>query len=221
MNFGQFRRASKSDITTYLVEDNSIVKTDDTKNIIQQVEFSDTTYACTLSYGNSYVLRFSAKSSALNNTSFNIKLISNENDSITQIVKPNLRTSYVQPFEVIITPNQTYDKIIFEVNRETYDFKNNKRKIEVSNVSLFIVNNLLDGIINTNHMPLKHIGVQGPKGMIMCINGEEIKIGNSGTYEIDNKIDINFFGVVVKEDSNKQPPAGGDKYQDFTLDNEY
>ena len=37
----------------------------------------------------------------------------------------------------------------------------------------------------------------------MCINGEEIKVGRSGLYEILNGYKISFIGFIVEPDDNK------------------
>ena len=52
---------------------------------------------------------------------------------------------------------------------------------------------------------LNSILVTGPKGLILNINGEEVKIGMQDQYKLDN-FDISFLGIVVtdelKEDDN-------------------
>ena len=37
----------------------------------------------------------------------------------------------------------------------------------------------------------------------MCIDGEQIRIGRSGLYEINNGVVISFLGFIVAEDDNK------------------
>ena len=57
---------------------------------------------------------------------------------------------------------------------------------------------------------LKQIGIQGPPGLLMSINGEEIRIGRSGLYEITYGINTTFIGFIVEAD---------EKY--FILDYQY
>jgi hypothetical protein len=219
MNFGQFRRVQLA-IDNYLTKQ-SIELKDSVDTIIMNTSFKDTAYGCNLSYDKSYVLRFTIKALS-SDISFNVKLINYENKDIFQnIVTLNQNANISKSYEIIITPNTSYDRIVFEINRTETDFKNGARKLTFQSIELYSITNLIGSVIKTDNKPLKHIGVQGPKSLLMCINGEEIRIGHSGFYEIDNKIDINFFGVVVKEDSNKKPLTGGDIYQDFILDYEY
>ena len=49
-----------------------------------------------------------------------------------------------------------------------------------------------------NKGTLKQIGVQGPPGLLMSINGEPIRIGRSGLYEINNGINTTFIGFIVE-----------------------
>jgi len=47
---------------------------------------------------------------------------------------------------------------------------------------------------------LSKIGVQGPPSLLMCINREPIRIGNSGIYEINNGIiHITSISFVVPQ----------------------
>ena len=34
---------------------------------------------------------------------------------------------------------------------------------------------------------------------MMCINGEEIRIGRTGIYELNNGITVQYIGFIVKE----------------------
>ena len=47
------------------------------------------------------------------------------------------------------------------------------------------------------------IGIQAEKGTIVCINGTNIKIGNTGIYELDNVINIKelYFPNGADEDT--------------------
>ena len=73
--------------------------------------------------------------------------------------------------------------------------------------------NVIDYI---GHSPLLKIGIQGPTGLLFCINGEEIRMGKSGIYEILNGYKVNSIGFVPKPDSIS---PGGKDY--FVLDYQY
>lgn len=38
----------------------------------------------------------------------------------------------------------------------------------------------------------------------MCINGEGIKVGKSGLYEINNGIKITFIGFIIENESDSR-----------------
>lgn len=84
------------------------------------------------------------------------------------------------------------------------------------NVKLYTVNNLLEGVssntsqIKSGTNTLSHIGVWGHPEQIIVINGEEIKIGRTGFYEIKD-YDITFLGMVVENPITDR----------FTIDYEY
>ena len=50
---------------------------------------------------------------------------------------------------------------------------------------------------------LKQIGVQSAPGLMMSIEGELIRVGRSGIYEINNGISINYIGFIVEPNDNK------------------
>ena len=74
-------------------------------------------------------------------------------------------------------------------------------KIEVDNLSL--IYNIMDYLRTSidNKGRLKQIGVQGPTGLLMNINGESIRIGRTGIYEINNGVTITSIGFII-EDGN-------------------
>ena len=123
-------------------------------------------------------------------------------------------------FELVISPNDnhTYNQIYFELNRELIDYNTLKpdgtygreMHIEVDRLDeIYNVINFLQTSIE-NKGKLKQIGVQGPPGLLMSINGEAIRIGRSGLYEINNGINTTFIGFIVEAD---------EKY--FILDYQY
>lgn len=123
-------------------------------------------------------------------------------------------------FELVLSPNDnhTYNQIYFELNRELIDYNTlntdgtygRKVILTIDNLSeIYNVINFLQTSIE-NKGVLKQIGVQGPPGLLMSINGEAIRIGRSGLYEINNGINTSFIGFVIEDD---------EKY--FILDYQY
>jgi len=49
-----------------------------------------------------------------------------------------------------------------------------------------LIDLLASSIIITNNGYLTKIGVQGPPSLLMCINREQIRIGRTGIYELNN-----------------------------------
>ena len=82
--------------------------------------------------------------------------------------------------------------------------------------SLYSVNNLLEGgstgtsQIKSGTNTLSHIGVWGHPEQMIALNGEEIKIGQSGFYEVKD-YDITSLGVIVEDPDVDR----------FTIDYEY
>ena len=53
-----------------------------------------------------------------------------------------------------------------------------------------------------NKTALKQIGIQSRPGLLMSINGEGIKVGRSGIYEINNGVMISSIGFVLDKNDN-------------------
>ena len=123
-------------------------------------------------------------------------------------------------FELVLSPNDnhTYNQIYFELNRELIDYNTLNadgtygRKIMLTIDNLSEIYNVIDFLQTSieNKRILKQIGVQGPPGLLMSINGEAIRIGRSGLYEINNGINTSFIGFIIEDD---------EKY--FILDYQY
>ena len=111
-------------------------------------------------------------------------------------------------FEIIFSPNAGYDQIIFELERiaDDYNITNDdgkKGRIMEVNILSFerIINIVSDYLVN--HYPglvsIKKLGIQGPPGLMFVLDGEEIKIGRSGIYELYHEsINITYIGFIVK-----------------------
>ena len=153
----------------------------------------------------------------LNNTDKTSDNIQN----VRQIEIPIGNETEYTTFEIIISPNNNYDEIQFILSREALDYgiypeegsdiSGRIMKIEVDNLSL--VYNILDYLRTSidNKGRLKQIGIQGPSGLLMNINGESIRIGRTGIYEINNGVTVTSIGFII-EDGNKD---------NFILDYQY
>lgn len=94
--------------------------------------------------------------------------------------------------EFIIDAKATYDNIefIFSPSNATHTLGN------VIIEELAEIYNIIETIPETNS--LIQIGVQSIPGLLMCIDGEEIRVGRTGIYEINYGIDIKFLGFIIK-----------------------
>ena len=74
------------------------------------------------------------------------------------------------------------------------------------NVKKFVkLKNLIgDGInVSGSNINITQIGIHARPGTLMCINGEEIRVGRSGLYEILNGYKVTFIGFIVEPNDNK------------------
>mgnify|MGYP003502317925 CR=1 FL=1 len=95
----------------------------------------------------------------------------------------------------IITLSTIYD----ETNKET-----NGRILRAEIVLFAEINNVID-VLNPaieNKGRLKQIGVQSAPGLQMCIDGEQIRVGRSGIYEINNGVNVQFLGFIIEPDND-------------------
>jgi hypothetical protein len=158
---------------------------------------------------NSYYLKFEVAQMTDSVQEFTLKLKNDDTEDNSQSIKTFTVKKGTEStvFEIIFNPNQTYNKVIFELRRLVLDFQTtNKngtggRLMEVRILQFDQITNILGKIPGyTDVKSLKKIGVQGPPGLLMCINGEEIRIGRSGVYELYNdNITITYIGFVIKD----------------------
>ena len=172
----------------------------------------------------SYYIRFKIFKLATKQT-ITVRLVNTEKteDNVQTIESIEIaagNTNDYSTFELVLSPNDnhTYNQIYFELNRELIDYNTlntdgtygRKIILTIDNLSeIYNVINFLQTSIE-NKGVLKQIGVQGPPGLLMSINGEAIRIGRSGLYEINNGINTNFIGFIIENN---------EKY--FILDYQY
>ena len=223
-NFGQFRRDQLS-INNYTSSIEYEVQNYQRKTgTTVQKKFVDNMIVVTSPMDNtkSYYLQVTINKIS-SQQDFSLLLKKSINDNVSQIIDTfsvSSGSTGTETFEFIITPNMDYDQIVFYLTRTNTDYQLNngdntygrKSTIEVLNFSQIV--DLLSTSIN--HTPLVKIGVQGPTGMLMIINGEPIRIGPNGVYEINNGYKIKTFGAVIKDNSSS---TDGKEY--FILDYQY
>lgn len=133
-----------------------------------------------------------------------------DNTQILQTIEiePGETTDY-STFDIVISPNSTYNQIQFNLNRVVEDYNTVDRdgiygrKINMEVDKLEEFKNIIDYIDTNGTNQIKQIGVQSAPGFQMCIDGEQIKIGRSGLYEIKNGVIIKFIGFVIDADDNQ------------------
>lgn len=218
-NFGQFRKNQIEDYLsslTYKLE--TIKKPSDISSAIvfndKYITFQNGEGLSSKENGkqNSYYIRFRIPKTGKTQM-ITVKLI-NTNKKVDNI--QNLGTIEINPgvdyssFELVITPNQFYNQIKFELNRENEDYtKKNEdgtygRVLSIAIENFSKIYNVLDYLttIDEKIKSLKQIGIQSVPGLGMCINGEYIRVGRSGLYELDNGVNVNFIGFIQEKEDN-------------------
>lgn len=124
----------------------------------------------------------------------NSKIIDTENQYIDTIILPKVEKGdkgqkiTTSIFNFIITPNDTYKRIAFILNRDLYNINDIKLSANI-NVKKFVkLKNLIgDGInVSGSNINITQIGIHARPGTLMCINGEPIKIGKRGVFELNS-----------------------------------
>lgn len=205
---GQLRRsdiASYSTDITYnqglTVNKNSIIDFYDPCLYLEGVNVVSSAY--------SYYLRFEVTQLVDSAQDFTVVLKNGELEENIRTFKVKMGTES-SVFELIFNPNANYNEIIFELSRLAIDFNldngdgTSGRIMDIKILDFYLINNVINtlstlypGLIN-----LKKIGLQGPPGLLFTLDGEEIRIGNSGIYELYNEeIVISYLGFIIKPSS--------------------
>lgn len=229
-NLGQFRRPQLSSYVTQLTYNMIEIKSE--TEISQAIIFTDKAMELqgsnVLESGKNYYLKFKIYKRLDSEQNITVRLQNsteiqdNVQTMASYIVARGSGADYVT-YEMILAPNGTYNQILFELNRTSFDYTlenedgTNGRVIEIEIDNFELIYNVIDHL-NTilGITELKKIGVQGPPGLLMCINGEEIRIGRSGIYEINNGVVVTFIGFIVKQSSQTD-----DNLDYFILDYQY
>ncbi len=209
---GQLRR---SDITSYstditynqglIVNENSIIDFYDSCLYLEGTNVVSSLY--------SYYLRFEVTQLVDSAQDFTIIL---KNSELEEDNSQNIRTFKVKMgtgtsvFELIFNPNSDYNEIVFELSRLAIDFNMDNgdgtsgRIMDIKVLDFYLINNIVNTLstLYPGLTNLKKIGLQGSPGLLFTLDGEEIRIGNSGIYELYNEeIAISYLGFVIKPSS--------------------
>lgn len=106
--------------------------------------------------------------------------------------------------EFIFSPLLAFDCILFELQRTIADYRYEIRYPHIAYEELSVVNNIISSRISDGAKLIK-VGVQSHPGLLMCINGEEVRTCRTGIYELKNGImTVGFFSTVasIEEDDN-------------------
>ena len=124
---------------------------------------------------------------------FFVKLMNKSNSSRQQFVKKiivppgSADAADMTKIDFIFTPVETFDTLVFELQGGGTS--------HILFRELSEINNIIPTKITGERM--YKIGVQATSGLKMCINNEEIQVGKTGVYEIDNDmVQIYYFSVV-------------------------
>lgn len=116
----------------------------------------------------------------------------------------------------IVTPFNDYQYILVQLERNKTNILSDNLQVDVISYNYLKIRNLLE-----SGQEVVKIGIQGPPGLLMCINQQGIRIGPSGIYEIKNsQIKINFFGIPITKAQLIDSKTGGLKTF-FLIDIEY
>lgn len=109
--------------------------------------------------------------------------------------------------ELVFRPVETsFSQIVIEMVRTAEDYNiqqeiegelvyGRRVNLEDFDYTLYSLNNIVDEINQDGS--LNSIGVWGHSGLLMAVNGEEIRIGASGYYELLDILPITSLGVVA------------------------
>lgn len=112
-------------------------------------------------------------------------------------------------FDMVFRPvDDGFSKIVFEMSRQPIDYNienldaatgeryyGRTIKLDEFSCGLSKLNNLVDNM--NKDKTLSRIGVNGHSGLLMAVNGEEIRVGASGQYELD-VLPITSLGIVAQ-----------------------
>ena len=229
---GQFRRDT---LNTYLNKINFIKQEIQTSSsdISEDIAFTDIAFklegGVVFDKNKNYYFKLQIKKTQYNqNFQVTLQNIENQNTSVQKIknfyisAKQEQEINDIVVINIVFNPIVNFTHLVLRLSRTYEDFliikqqgqeKKYGRLIEINDegCEFFQIKNILDSLNGISQF--KKIGIQGPSGLLMCINGEEIRIGPSGIYQIKNGYKINFMGFIITSENSS------DDY--FILDYQY
>lgn len=229
---GQFRRDT---LNTYLNKINFIKQEIQTSSsdISEDITFTDIAFklegGVVFDKNKNYYFKLQIKKTQYNqNFQVTLQNIENQNTSVQKIknfyisAKQEQEINDIVVINIVFNPIVNFTHLVLRLSRTYEDFliikqqgqeKKYGRLIEINDegCEFFQIKNILDSLNGISQF--KKIGIQGPSGLLMCINGEEIRIGPSGIYQIKNGYKINFMGFIITSENSS------DDY--FILDYQY
>lgn len=168
-------------------------------------------------FQNNYYVKLQIKRTLVYDQNFQI-ILKNDNETTAQQFIKNFFVPKLEEddeinktvvVELVFNPIINFDRLILKLTRITNDYAlaNDTngwmgRVIELGDCVCYTINNLLNLSFFNGISELIKIGIQGSSGLLMCINGEEIRVGPSGIYQIKNGYKITFIGFVLIDGSN-------------------
>lgn len=220
-NIGQFRRTSNiNDYYEDISNDFKIQYYQERLSELTSTVFFENAYYDFSNTGNKmnkqnyYYLNFSVKKmNSIQNFYLKLKNLTQSDDDFSgnneQIIAEfTVPQSTIEDdwtnFEIVIAPNKTYGQLYWDLRRTiSNDYLSTSdmqvegaigRKMTIVINQFAIIKNIVKDINK-----IVKIGVQGPPSLLMCINGEQIRIGKTGIFEInEDNISISFVGFVPK-----------------------
>lgn len=132
----------------------------------------------------------------------------NKEDDVYQTISTLSISTYggTPTYTIVFQPNANYDQIVLVLDRTDDDLTTSGGvlgrtvKLLTDKTSLYALVNVIDRLAADKYSTMesiKQLGVRGNAGIVMCINGEEIRIGPNSVYELNNGMVINFLGFAV------------------------
>ena len=217
-NFGQFR---SSQISSYSTPKTMELTIGQSSNITENISFYNR-YGNLLGDNqvnnlNCYYLKFTVKKRSDSEQRFYLKLqnsnLTEDNQQLIEEFKVAAKSSGsdTETFEIIIAPNATYNRFVWELQRTILDYRMvnaDGTYGRIMDITVDAYTQLIDIIsqkLKSDYSNMEHltkIGIQGPPSLLMCINREQIRIGRNGIYEINNGININSISFVPKNSTD-------------------
>lgn len=176
---------------------------------------------------NCYYLRFGVKQRKDSEQVFYLKIRNvsetEDNEQLIDEFKVARGTGTVY-FETILSPNATYNQVLWELQRTALDYNRlnaDGTSGRIMDVVDYTYTRLIDVLatLKSTYPDMEYltkIGIQGPPSLLMCINREQIRIGKTGIYEINNGIKITSISFVPKTST-----LSSDGLDYFIMDFEY